>query len=452
MSDTNLLDLELDKKIKLSSKTLIHTPTILELDTLKSNDSLREIIETNKKRAASESTYKINLIKQNINNELLRSLFMDKEKIKLLRKLRIVAVNLSNNNLVKFEENRGLGEGEEVAQLLDTTKLSLKNNKISFSSSQTLFPFYPQLIDLDLSGNEICEIPILADSCLNLVKLNLSKNKIKTISENILKLKKLRYLDLSKNKIEKIPKEIYKLKKLEKLIINSNKLTDLPITFGLFGELREIQIKDNKINENILKILNGKGLFSFIEFFRNVIREDERYRKKLFFLQGINHCEWNIFSLSFKNFLTSPRGRRESSTAALSLERARSGSYSPQLSKINRNTFSPSTLPPPSPSHLISPRFSLNPVSSPRSYSSPMAVPGREPLASSTGTPTFRSNSDSNSADVDGDLILISAIPEIIINFLVSPPFPSVYSFVSFLFFLFGIFFLMREFAGLFRG
>ena len=85
-----------------------------------------------------------------------------------------------------------------------------------------------QVKKLNLSGQNLTEIPAYVFEYTNLTKLVLSRNGISKIPKEIAKLKKLEVLDLTYNNLTEIPAPVFKLPKLRVLSVGHNKLRKFP--------------------------------------------------------------------------------------------------------------------------------------------------------------------------------------------------------------------------------
>lgn len=105
-----------------------------------------------------------------------------------------------------------------------------------------------QVKKLNLSGQNLTEIPAYVFEYTNLTKLVLSRNRIYKIPKEIAKLKKLEVLDLMHNELTEIPAPVFKLPKLRVLSVGHNKLRKFPKQ--LLGSAIEQLIADhNQIGE-----------------------------------------------------------------------------------------------------------------------------------------------------------------------------------------------------------
>jgi len=105
-----------------------------------------------------------------------------------------------------------------------------------------------QVKKLNLSGQNLTEIPAYVFEYTNLTKLVLSRNHICKIPKEIAKLKKLEVLDMMYNELTEIPAPVFKLPKLRVLSVGHNKLRKFPKQ--LVGSAIEQLIADhNQIGE-----------------------------------------------------------------------------------------------------------------------------------------------------------------------------------------------------------
>ena len=99
------------------------------------------------------------------------------------------------------------------------------------------------LSDLFLSDNEL-EILERCDDIVD--KLYLSHNKLKTFPKRLLS-SNLKELDLSFNEIEEIPEEIKECTSLEILDLSNNKISTLPDSIGDITSLRILKLEKNNL-------------------------------------------------------------------------------------------------------------------------------------------------------------------------------------------------------------
>lgn len=81
----------------------------------------------------------------------------------------------------------------------------------------------------------------------NLTLLNISKNQLADLPSEICQLKSLELLDLSDNKLTKLPAEIELLTRLRSLDVSNNQLTLLPLQIGNLKNLEELRVQNNPL-------------------------------------------------------------------------------------------------------------------------------------------------------------------------------------------------------------
>jgi len=101
---------------------------------------------------------------------------------------------------------------------------------------------------LDLSGQQLSELP---DSVLNrndIVILNLSNNQLTGLPAGIGKLVNLEILNIENNRLESLPGEISQLKNLREIRANNNRLATLPPELSTMTHLRLLDISGNRLS------------------------------------------------------------------------------------------------------------------------------------------------------------------------------------------------------------
>lgn len=106
--------------------------------------------------------------------------------------------------------------------------LNLANNQIKKFGGIGTFAGMTSLKVLDLSGNQITDIPFGATQGLTLDVLNLSNNKIAQMDPDAFQSSSILSLDLSKNSLREIPMGVFSpLSTLQKIDISENILTEI---------------------------------------------------------------------------------------------------------------------------------------------------------------------------------------------------------------------------------
>uniref|UniRef100_H3CUD3 Multifunctional ROCO family signaling regulator 1 n=1 Tax=Tetraodon nigroviridis TaxID=99883 RepID=H3CUD3_TETNG len=184
----------------------------------------------------------------------------------------LVELDMSHNCL------RSLSEG--LAQLKRLKKLCISHNKIPLPLQTGALQL---LEELDISFNELHEIPRSFSGLTNLRTLDVDHNKLNQFPPEILSLGSLEELDCSGNKFENLPADIMKLKflkilwlsslhipslpdtfcqlhNLESLMLDGNNLTSLPANFSQLQRLKMINLSSNKFESFPEVIFSITGL------------------------------------------------------------------------------------------------------------------------------------------------------------------------------------------------
>lgn len=171
---------------------------------------------------------------------------------------------LSNLQQLDLSSNE-LGElPNELAQLRQLNTLEATNNRL------TVLPaIIGQLVNLqilDLSNNQIGEALTGLAHLPRLQRLNLSKNQITTLPADLSAWQYLQRIDISNNLFNRFPVQITQLPLLEQLSITANQLSDLPTEINQLKGLKILYL-----NNNLIKTLpdNWDGLQKLKRFYLN---------------------------------------------------------------------------------------------------------------------------------------------------------------------------------------
>ena len=112
-----------------------------------------------------------------------------------------------------------------------------------------------KLMELDLSGLELEEVPPEIAKCTQLETLLLArsyekkKNKLTKFPDPVLQLTNLKTLNLSHNQITCIPEAIGQLSNLTQLTLFGAQITQLPEAIGQLSNLTELDLEYNQITQ-----------------------------------------------------------------------------------------------------------------------------------------------------------------------------------------------------------
>ena len=151
----------------------------------------------------------------------------------------ITNLNLSYNNLTQLPV--------EIGQLTQLTILNLSNNKLTHLPVEIWQ--LTQLTSLLLTTNNLTKLPVEIGQLTRLTKLDLQDNELTQLPVEIGQLIRLTTLYLSNNKLTKLPVEIGQLKQLTKLYLSNNKLTKLPVEIGQLAQLTTLHLSYNKLTQ-----------------------------------------------------------------------------------------------------------------------------------------------------------------------------------------------------------
>lgn len=134
---------------------------------------------------------------------------------------------------------------QEIFALADTLEiLDLSGNQLSQLPDN--FPRLQKLKILFLSENQFTVYPEVLGKCNNLDMIGFKANKISYISETSI-TPNLRWLILTNNHLPQIPKSIGKCSRLQKLMLAGNRLTSLPEEMSSCKNLELLRISANQL-------------------------------------------------------------------------------------------------------------------------------------------------------------------------------------------------------------
>ena len=99
---------------------------------------------------------------------------------------------------------------------------------------------------LDLSANQLTDLPPELFQLTKLTRLDLNNNRLTALPAEIAQLTNLTVLNLSGNQLTTLPAEISKLTKLNTLNLNNNLFTTLPSEFAQLANLTRLGLSDNQ--------------------------------------------------------------------------------------------------------------------------------------------------------------------------------------------------------------
>ena len=169
---------------------------------------------------------------------------------------------------------------------IPTTISSLKALKV-FDVSGNNLTGLPEVVGklvcldtLNLSDNKLTELPPL-EELRNLARLDVSKNQLIELPESTYCLENLSVIQASHNKINYISVEIRRLPRLKKLDLAENKLTNVPVELSECTKLKELNLNNNPLTDNRLsKMLKQCSTKSILEYVANFYSKESGKKKQ----------------------------------------------------------------------------------------------------------------------------------------------------------------------------
>jgi hypothetical protein len=146
------------------------------------------------------------------------------------------------------EENQGKG-----------IKLNLADNRLGLETDSSFLgnlinaiadkvgQMHTILVELDLSYNQLTELPDSIGNLSNLQVLSLHLNKLTGLPNTIGNLINLQVLKLGRNKLAGLPDSIGNLVNLQELWLDDNRLTGLPDSIGNLRNLQQLYLHYNQL-------------------------------------------------------------------------------------------------------------------------------------------------------------------------------------------------------------
>lgn len=182
------------------------------------------------------------------------------------------SLNLADNQI------KDLGS-HFFSNLLDIEKVDISYNQLSTIPAERIS--YPKCKIINLKGNKLQKFPVALSDAVTLEKLDLSENKINSIDDEAFdKLENLIELDLSFNELQYLPTSIGKLRNLKKLNLSGNKISFLPREFENLTSLEYLDFDGNPI-ERVPVEISSQGVSGIINYYLSLGDNVQLFEAKL---------------------------------------------------------------------------------------------------------------------------------------------------------------------------
>lgn len=176
-------------------------------------------------------------------------------------------VSLNNLEVSGFSELCNLSN--KIANLNNLLQLVLKGNSLTSLPSE--IGALESLRHLDLSFNTLSSVPVELYKLNALQTLILSNNKLIKASFPDLEqsskehcLTHLQYIDVSQNQLEELPPFLFNCSQLAELLASNNSLNQLSVEIGQVTQLKTLDLSTNSISELPQELSNCSKLRSLL--------------------------------------------------------------------------------------------------------------------------------------------------------------------------------------------
>ncbi|MFM2290491.1 MAG: hypothetical protein RIS29_304, partial [Bacteroidota bacterium] len=247
-------------------------------------------------------------------------------KNNILKELPTIVFTLENIKYLNIADNQ-IHEisGHNFKNLMKIEKVDISYNQIMTIPYEKIT--YTKCMYLNIKGNKLQKFPKIVSDTYTLEKLDLSENNISSIDDDAFEgLENLIELDLSFNELQYLPTSIGKLKKLKRLNLSGNKISSLPKEFEKLTSLEFLDFDSNPIGRVPVEI-SAQGVSGIINYYLSLGDNVQLFEAKLLIVgqgnvgktylmnrlihnsipetnttEGIDIKTWNIETNSSSNF------------------------------------------------------------------------------------------------------------------------------------------------------
>jgi hypothetical protein len=148
---------------------------------------------------------------------------------------------------------------EEISAVITAVTTILNLSQQNLKEIPILTFTQLRLKTLDVSSNHLAALPEEIGSLRNLTELSLFFNKIETMPDSLKNLKNLRRLEVSYNRLRLVPEAVCELTNLGELTLDNNRLKSLPENISYLENLTKLSLSHNQLTvlpESIRELFN----------------------------------------------------------------------------------------------------------------------------------------------------------------------------------------------------
>ena len=156
----------------------------------------------------------------------------------------IVWEKLSKPDLEEELEIELEGPGTEILRDSDVDIEKAKEFSAWFAQNRDVLM---QIVELDLSGEQLTSLPKQLGQLTDLIELNLDSNQLSSLPTWIGQLTRLQFLEVQNNQLTCLPTWIGQFTDLMHLTVQNNQLTSLPTWIGQLTHLDYLEVSNNQL-------------------------------------------------------------------------------------------------------------------------------------------------------------------------------------------------------------
>jgi internalin A len=131
----------------------------------------------------------------------------------------------------------------------DQEIVAIVAEKIGIAPNSGKYDDNGKLINLELSGLALSQLPPELWQLTSLQELYLDENQLSQIPAEIGQLTNLQKLRLDKNQLSRLPPELWRLTNLQRLDLDNNQLSQVPAEIGQLNSLQVLSLSYNQLSQ-----------------------------------------------------------------------------------------------------------------------------------------------------------------------------------------------------------